>query len=85
MGPHATTGIGCGTLLVIALIVLLLSNLGGGDVEKRLATLEAEVRALRATVQAQSDQIELLRASLARESLPATEPSGDRPTSPSRK
>jgi uncharacterized coiled-coil protein SlyX len=82
MGPHATTGIGCGTLLVIALIVLLLGNLGGRDVEKSLATLEAEVRALRATVQAQSDQLKLLRASLASESRSATQPSSDVHTSP---
>jgi len=58
------TGLGCGTLILIAMLILLLGNLGAKDLRRDVQQLKAQVEELRATVQAQTVEIRLLRASL---------------------
>lgn len=53
--------LGCGTLILIALIVLIFSGRGVGDLESEVRGLRAEVAALKESVETQTDEIKLLR------------------------
>jgi len=73
-GPPATppiansqkVSLGCGTLILIALIVLIFSREGVDDVEKEVRALRSEVAELKQSVQAQTEQIKSLEAELAK-------------------
>lgn len=53
--------LGCGTLILIALIVLLFSGPGNGDLEREVRGLRSEVGNLKQSVEAQSAEIRQLR------------------------
>jgi hypothetical protein len=52
--------LGCGTLILIALIVLIFGGRGHGDLEREVHGLRDGVAGLRRAVDAQTDQIRLL-------------------------
>jgi hypothetical protein len=54
--------LGCGSLVLIALIVLIFSRPGLGDLEREVHGLRSEVGELRKAVEAQSAEIQALRA-----------------------
>jgi hypothetical protein len=56
--------LGCGTLILIALIVAIFSHPGVGDVEREVRNLRSEVGELKKSVDAQSAEIKALRAKL---------------------
>jgi len=49
--------LGCGTLILIAIIVAIFSNRGSDDVERGLDKLRDDVQALKKSIDAQSQQI----------------------------
>jgi hypothetical protein len=53
--------LGCGTLILIALIVLIFGGGGGSEVKRKLDDLQREVRQLRTSVEAQTTEIQQLR------------------------
>ena len=56
--------LGCGTLILIAVIVALFSHPGVGGLEREVRDLRSEVRELKKAVDAQSDEIKSLRQKL---------------------
>jgi hypothetical protein len=56
--------LGCGTLILIALIVLIFSGRGKGDVEAEVRGLRNEVQDLKRAVDAQTQQLSAIRARL---------------------
>jgi type II secretory pathway component PulM len=56
--------LGCGTLLLIALIVSLFSHPGVSGVESQLSDLRSEVRELKKAIDDQSAEIKTLRTKL---------------------
>ena len=57
-GQKAT--LGCGTLVLIALIVIIFGNMGGKDAADQVRGLRSDVQKLEKTVTAQTRQIQLL-------------------------
>jgi hypothetical protein len=55
-----SVSLGCGTLILIALIVLIFSRGGSGNVEHEVRSLQIEVRDLKKAVEAQTSQIRAL-------------------------
>jgi Sec-independent protein translocase protein TatA len=53
--------LGCGTLILIALIVLIFSGRGTGDLEREIHALKNEVRGLRNSVDGQTHEMRALR------------------------
>lgn len=53
--------LGCGTLILIALIVLFFSRSGTGDLEREMRSLRTSVVQLKTSVEAQSAEIRALR------------------------
>lgn len=53
--------LGCGTLILIALIVLIFGRGGTGDLEREVRSLRTAVAELKASVDAQSAEISTLR------------------------
>ncbi len=53
--------LGCGTLILIVLIVLIFGNLGSKDVEREVRGLRQEVVELRRAISDQEEQIRRLR------------------------
>lgn len=53
--------LGCGTLVLIALIVLFFSNRGTSDLEREVHGLRTEVTELKKAINAQSGEIRQLR------------------------
>lgn len=53
--------LGCGTLILIALIVLIFGRSSTRDVERQLEGLRTEVQQLRTSVESQTTQIQELR------------------------
>jgi hypothetical protein len=64
--------LGCGTLVLIALIVLFFSGRGTSDLEREVRRLRSEVGDLKKAVEAQSAEIQQLR-----DWLPPTAKAGD--------
>jgi hypothetical protein len=64
--PVAETevSLGCGTLILIALIVLIFGRGGTDDMERELKGLRAEVNELKAAVQHQTVQMKALQAEM---------------------
>jgi septal ring factor EnvC (AmiA/AmiB activator) len=56
--------LGCGTLILIALIVAIFSNHSSDDVERGLDSLRGDVSALKKSIDAQSQQIRELHDAL---------------------
>jgi hypothetical protein len=56
--------LGCGTLILIGLIVLLVSHSGSDDTKLGMNALQSEVAALRRAVEAQTEQIKALQEKL---------------------
>lgn len=65
LGSSQKVSLGCGTLILIALIVLIFSREGVDDVEKEVQALRKEVAELKQDVQAQTEEIKKLQAQLA--------------------
>ena len=57
--------LGCGTLILIGLIVLFFSRPGINEIEYEVRTLRKEVSAVKTAVEAQSDEIRRLSDKLA--------------------
>ena len=53
--------LGCGTLILIALIVMIFSGGGTKDLEREVKDLKTEVGALKKAVESQTDEIHALR------------------------
>jgi hypothetical protein len=60
MQTHQVT-LGCGTLILIALIVLFFSRPGLGDLERDVHALRSEVGELKKIIETQTSQIRLLQ------------------------
>ena len=56
--------LGCGSLILIALIVLIFGRSGTGNLESEVHNLQSNVQELRKEVQAQTAQIKSLRDKL---------------------
>jgi hypothetical protein len=56
--------LGCGTLILIALIVLFFSGRGINDLEREVHGLRSEVSELKKTVEAQTSELKLLQQKL---------------------
>jgi len=56
--------LGCGTLILIALIVLIFSGHGTGDVEREVHRLRSEVGELKKAIEAQTIEIKSLQQKL---------------------
>ena len=56
--------LGCGTLMLIGLIVLIFGRGGTGDLEREVRGLRSEVGELKSAVEAQTGQIKALQNSL---------------------
>lgn len=57
-------GLGCGTLILIALIVLIFSRASSDDLEKQVKDLDYQVRSLEATIQNQTQLLESMSKDL---------------------
>jgi len=56
--------LGCGTLILIALIVLIFSGRGGDEVKREIQSLDSTVQQMKSAIDMQSDQIKALRQTL---------------------
>jgi len=64
MAENARTqqvSLGCGTLILIALIVLIFSGRGTGDLEREVRALRSDVAELKKTIEAQTGMIKSLQ------------------------
>jgi septal ring factor EnvC (AmiA/AmiB activator) len=65
--PDNKASLGCGTLILIALIVMIFGNSNGGDNKKisdQLNSLQTEIGQLRSSVEKQSDTLKKIEKSL---------------------
>jgi peptidoglycan hydrolase CwlO-like protein len=79
MNANHRVSLGCGTLILIALIVLIFGNMGEGDVSGKINELDARIHSLESVIKDQTRQIEKLQTSidnLRQELSRATEASG---------
>jgi hypothetical protein len=56
--------LGCGTLILIALIVLIFSGRGAGDLEREVHAVRSEVGELKKAIEAQTGEIKQLQQRL---------------------
>ncbi|XZE45828.1 hypothetical protein SH467x_001085 [Pirellulaceae bacterium SH467] len=56
--------LGCGTLILIALIVLIFSRSKTGDLEREIEGLRTEIRELKSAVEGQSVRLQELQSTL---------------------
>lgn len=59
---NQTVSLGCGTLILIAIIVMMFSNSSDNDVERELKRLRTDVGELKRAVEAQTKVLEELKA-----------------------
>ena len=64
MRSESKVSLGCGTLILIALIVMVFSNTANHDNEKELVELRIEVREMKSATEAQTREIEQLRRTI---------------------
>ena len=64
--------LGCGTLILIGIVVALFTRTGFKNIEQRLTRLEHSIDSLQIVIAAQTDELRQLRAALE----PAPKPSG---------
>jgi hypothetical protein len=69
--------LGCGTLLVIALIVALFSSSGTKDLEREVGGLRSEVGEIKRLIQEQSAEIRQLREKLSAPAPKAVDEKGN--------
>lgn len=74
MDRDQKVSLGCGTLILISLIVITFGNLGGKDTAAQVSNLRYDVQKLEKTVAAQTRQIESLEQTVARKLAPTTMP-----------
>ena len=72
-----TANLGCGTLILIAVIVNMFSRGGMKDIEYELSRLSEEVNSLTSAVQKQSEDVKQLRAL-----IEPQRPASSKPTTP---
>ena len=73
MEKNEKVSLGCGSLILIALIVLIFANTGKDELRADIKALDADVKSLQSSIQLQSQQLqELTRAIEA--SRPSEEP-----------
>lgn len=56
--------LGCGTMILIALIVLIFSGRGSNDLEREVRGLRSEVNELKKSIEAQTSEFRLLQQKL---------------------
>jgi hypothetical protein len=56
--------LGCGSLILIALIVILFSRPGLGDLEREVKGLRSDVKELKTSVEMQTEQIKVLQGKI---------------------
>ena len=61
--------LGCGTLILIALIVIIFTRPGMDDIEKEIEVLSKKIDGLEATISDQKDEIQALREALEKTGL----------------
>jgi hypothetical protein len=79
MEANHKVSLGCGTLILIALIVLIFGNMGEDNVSGKIDRLDANVQDLEVLIKNQTREIERLQTSidnLSQELRQATEASG---------
>jgi hypothetical protein len=64
MDKNQKTTLGCGTLILIALIVMIFGNMSGHEATEEIKKLSQEVQTLRSTVSDQTKAIKKLEESL---------------------
>ena len=62
-----SVSLGCGTLILIALIVLIFSGRNSESIEREIRDLRCEIGALKESVEAQTNQLKLLQEKLSKE------------------
>ena len=68
MDRNQQVSLGCGTLILIALIVLFFSNRNGDDVKNEIRKLRTEIQRLDHRIRQQSEEVKALRDALDRSS-----------------
>jgi hypothetical protein len=58
---NLTVSLGCGTLIIIALIVMFFTRGSTKDLEREVQDLKTEVGALKKSIETQTDEIKALR------------------------
>ena len=62
--PDHKATLGCGTLILIALIVIFFSNSGVKEIEEEVKDLKGEIGELRTVIDRQNEQLQALTDSL---------------------
>ncbi len=70
-GRSQQVNLGCGTLILIALIVLIFSGGRNDEVRREIRDLDATIRQLKTAVESQADEIKALRQTLEASRPPA--------------
>jgi Sec-independent protein translocase protein TatA len=72
MESHRSVQLGCGTFVIIVIIVIVFGNVAAQDLQRDMASLRNEMRALRDSVRVLQKSVEELRDAV----LPAKSDSG---------
>lgn len=64
MERNQKVSLGCGSLILIALIVLILGNANQGELQERIKRLDDDVRRLESSIQLQTKEIRELKKAL---------------------
>jgi len=64
MDANHKVSLGCGTLILIALIVLIFGNMATGNISDEIRQLDAKIQSLELVIKEQTAQIEKLQASI---------------------
>ena len=75
MESNQKVGLGCGTLILIALIVIIFSGTHNSEIKQELQQLQTEIRSLQSMVEAQRASIQKLQRTIEDSRKP--ESSGD--------
>ena len=64
MDANHRVSLGCGTLILIALIVLIFGNMATGNISGEIRQLDAKIQSLESVIKEQTAQIEKLQTSI---------------------
>ena len=64
MESNQKVGLGCGTLILIALIVMIFSGTHNREIKRELHQLQTEIRSLQSMVEAQRASIQKLQRTI---------------------
>jgi septal ring factor EnvC (AmiA/AmiB activator) len=64
MNADYKVSLGCGTLILIALIVLIFGNMGEDNASGEISRLDARIQSLESLIKGQTEQIERLQTSI---------------------